>query len=268
MLRKWILSALGLSLAGAANADWALNMPSGVTELSAETYSLHMMVFWWCVAIGIVVFGVMIYSLIKHRKSVGAEPAKLSHSMSAEIVWTIIPVVILLVMAVPAAETMVKLEDSRDPDMSIVITAYQWRWHYKYQDEGLEFYSSLSKPSLAARTKQSGIDPASVENYLLDVDRPVVVPKGAKVRLLLTSNDVVHSWWVPELAIKKDAIPGMVNETWFRATETGTYRGQCTELCGRGHGYMPIVVEVVEPDAYQAWVETNTESAPKVASTN
>ncbi len=268
MLRKWILSVLGLCLAGAANADWELNMPSGVTQLSAETYGLHMMVFWWCVAIGIVVFGVMIISLVKHRKSVGAKPAKFTHSMTAEIIWTAIPVVILLVMAVPAAETMVKLEDSRDPDMSIVITAYQWRWHYKYQDEGLEFYSSLSGPSREARIKQSGIDPNSVDNYLLDVDNPVVVPRGAKVRLLLTSNDVVHSWWVPALAIKKDAIPGMVNEAWFRATETGTYRGQCTELCGRGHGYMPIVVEVVEPDAYQAWVETITENAAKVASTN
>jgi cytochrome c oxidase subunit 2 len=188
--------------------------------------------------------------------------------MTAEIIWTAIPVAILLLMAVPAAETMVKLEDSRDPDMTIVVTGYQWRWHYKYQDEGLEFYSSLSKPSLAARQKGSDVDPNSVENYLLDVDRPVVVPRGAKVRLLLTSNDVVHSWWVPELAIKKDAIPGMVNETWFRATESGTYRGQCTELCGRGHGYMPVVVEVVEPDAYQAWVETRKESATAVASTN
>ncbi|MBT8091916.1 MAG: cytochrome c oxidase subunit II [Gammaproteobacteria bacterium] len=262
------MGVLSLGLAGAASADWELNMPSGVTKLSAETYGLHMMVFWWCVAIGIVVFGVMIYSLIKHRKSVGAKPAKFTHSMTAEVVWTAVPVVILLLMAVPAAETMIKLEDSRDPDMSIVITGYQWRWHYKYQDQGLEFYSSLSKPSLEARTKQSGIDPNTVDNYLLDVDRPVVVPRGAKVRLLLTSNDVVHSWWVPELAIKKDAIPGMVNEAWFRATESGTYRGQCTELCGRGHGYMPIVVEVVEPDVFQAWVETNKEGAATVASAN
>jgi cytochrome c oxidase subunit 2 len=187
--------------------------------------------------------------------------------MTAEILWTAVPVVILLIMAVPAAETMVKLEDSRDPDLTIVITGYQWRWHYKYQDEDLAFYSSLSRPSLEARTKDSGIDPNSVDNYLLDVDRPVVVPVGAKVRLLVTSNDVVHSWWVPELAIKKDAVPGMVNEAWFRATEIGTYRGQCTELCGRGHGYMPIVVEVVEPDAYQAWVDARQDGAPQVAST-
>jgi len=265
MIRKLFLSLIGLFAAGAAQADWALNMPKGITELSAETYDLHMMVFWWCVAIGIVVFGVMIISLIKHRKSKGVEPATFSHSMTAEIVWTAIPVVILLIMAIPAAETMVKLEDTRDPDISIVATAYQWKWHYKYQDEGIAFYSSLARPSVDARRKQSGIDPNAVDNYLLDVDRPVVVPKGAKVRLLLTSNDVVHSWWVPDLAIKKDAVPGIVNEAWFRAQETGTYRGQCAELCGKDHGYMPIVVEVVEPDAYQAWVDTRKDGDVAVA---
>jgi len=257
---------LGLFLASTVRADWALNMPKGVTDLSAETYGLHMMVFWWCVGIGFLVFGVMIISLIRHRKSKGAQAADFTHSMTAEIIWTAIPVVILLVMAVPAAETMVKLEDSRDPDISIVVTAYQWKWHYKYQDEDIAFYSSLARPSVEARRKQSGVDPNAVDNYLLDVDRPVVVPRGAKVRLLVTSNDVVHSWWVPALAIKKDAVPGIVNETWFRANETGTYRGQCAELCGKDHGYMPVVVEVVEPDAYQAWVDTRKEGAPQVAS--
>jgi cytochrome c oxidase subunit 2 len=265
MIRKTILSLLGLGWAGAASADWALNMPRGVTDLSAETYDLHMLVFWVCVVIGILVFGVMIWSLIMHRKSTGAEPATFSHSTVAEVIWTAIPVVILLAMSIPAAETMIKLEDSRDPDMSIIVTAYQWKWHYKYQDEDLEFYSSLARPSVEARGKASGADPFSVENYLLDVDRPLVVPKGKKVRLLLTSNDVVHSWWVPDLAIKKDAIPGIVNEAWFRANETGTYRGQCAELCGKDHGYMPIVVEVVEADAYQAWIETRTDHSAQVA---
>jgi len=266
MIRKSFFSLLALSLASTANADWALNMPKGVTDLSVETYDLHMMVFWWCVAIGIVVFGVMIISLFKHRKSRGAEPASFTHSTTAEVIWTAIPVVILLIMAVPAAETMVKLEDSRDPDLSIVVTGYQWKWHYKYQDEGFEFYSSLARPSVDARRKQSGVDVNSVENYLLQVDRPVVVPRGAKVRLLLTSNDVIHSWWVPDLAIKKDAIPGIVNETWFNANEVGTYRGQCAELCGKDHGYMPIVVEVVEPAAYQAWVDTRKDGEAKFAS--
>lgn len=254
MIRKTLVSALGLLFAGTASADWGLNMPRGVTELSAETYDLHMMVLWVCVGIGVVVFGAMIYSLIKHRKSVGAKPAQFTHSTAAEIVWTIIPVVILILMAIPAAKTMIELEDSRNPDLSIVATAYQWKWHYKYQDEGVEFYSSLARSSLEARRLGSEVSPNDVENYLLEVDRPLVVPVNAKVRLLLTSNDVIHSWWVPDLAIKKDAIPGIVNETWFTATKTGTYRGQCTELCGKDHGYMPIVVEVVEPEAYQAWV--------------
>ena len=254
MIRNLFLGLLGLVLASTAEAEWALNMPKGVTDLSLETYGLHMMVFWWCVAIGIVVFGVMIYSLIKHRKSQGAEPATFSHSTTAEIIWTAIPVVILVLMAVPTAETMVKMEDSRNPDLSIVVTGYQWKWHYKYQDTNVDFYSSLARSSLEARRKQSDIDPFSVPNYLLEVDNPVVIPRGAKVRLLLTANDVIHAWWVPELSIKKDAIPGMVNETWFRANETGTYRGQCAELCGKDHGYMPIVVEVVEPEAYAAWL--------------
>jgi len=267
MIRKSFWSLLGLGLASTANADWALNMPKGVTDLSVETYNLHMMVFWWCVAIGIIVFGVMIISLFKHRKSQGAEPATFSHSTTAEVIWTAIPVVILLIMAVPAAETMVKLEDTRDPDISVVVTAYQWKWHYKYQDEGVEFYSSLARPSVDARRKQSGVDVSGVANYLLDVDNPLVVPKGSKVRLLLTSNDVIHSWWVPELAIKKDAIPGIVNETWFNANKVGTYRGQCAELCGKDHGYMPVVVEVVESEAYRAWVDTRKDGDTKFAST-
>jgi cytochrome c oxidase subunit 2 len=256
MIRKSFLSLLGLTLAGTAKAEWELNMPKGITDLSLETYNLHMMVFWWCVAIGIVVFGVMIFSLFKHRKSKGAEPADFSHSTTAEVIWTAIPVIILVLLAIPTAETMVRLEDSREPDLSIVVTGYQWKWHYKYQDSGVEFYSSLARSSVEARRKQSGVDPFSVDNYLLNVDNPVVVPRGAKVRLLFTSNDVIHSWWVVDLAIKKDAIPGIVNEAWFRAEESGTYRGQCAELCGKDHGYMPIVVEVVEPEAFAAWVDS------------
>ena len=260
MIRNTLLSLLGLALASTAKADWALNMSKGVTDLSLETYNLHMMVFWWCVAIGVVVFGVMIYSLFKHRKSQGAEPADFSHSTTAEVIWTAVPVIILVLMAVPSAETMIKLEDDRDPDLSIVITGYQWKWHYKYQDTDVDFYSSLARSSLEARRLESEVDPFAVDNYLLEVDNPVVVPKGAKVRLLFTSNDVLHAWFVPDLAIKKDAIPGMVNNAWFRANEVGTYRGQCAELCGKDHGYMPIVVEVVEPEAYEAWVASHSDS--------
>ncbi|MEM7503694.1 MAG: cytochrome c oxidase subunit II [Pseudomonadota bacterium] len=254
MLRKLCLASAGLLFAGSATADWALNMPSGVTDLSQETYRLHMMVFWWCVAIAVVVFGAMIYSIFAHRKSKGVEPAKFSHSMKAEVIWTVIPIIILLVMAIPAAETLIKIEDTRDPDLTIVATGYQWKWHYRYQDQDLAYFSSLARTSANARRKNSGIDPFSVENYLLDVDNPLVVPRGQKVRLLITSNDVLHAWWVPELAIKKDAIPGFMNETWFRANETGVFRGQCAELCGMDHGFMPIVVEVVEPEEYTAWL--------------
>jgi len=265
MKRKSLTSLLGLTWASTASADWALNMPRGITDLSAETFELHMLVFWICVAIGVVVFGVMLWSLIMHRKAAGAEPATFSHSTTAEVIWTAIPCVILLMMAVPSAETMIKLEDSRDPDISIVITGYQWKWHYRYQDTDVAFYSSLALPSVKARFKESGIDPFSVENYLLEVDKPLVVPKGKKVRLLMTSNDVIHSWWVPDLAIKRDAIPGIINEAWFRANETGTFRGQCAELCGKDHGYMPIVIEVVEPDAYQAWVDTQQDGGAQLA---
>ena len=267
MIRKSLQSLLGLFVASTANADWALNMPKGVTELSAETYELHMMVFWWCVGIGAVVFGVMIYSLFMHRKSKGAKPATFSHSTTAEFIWTIIPVVILLLMAVPTAETMIKLEDSRDPDLSIVVTAYQWKWHYKYQNEDVEFFSSLARSSLEARPKDSGIDPYSVDNYLLEVDNTLVVPRGKKVRLLLTANDVIHSWWVPELAMKKDAIPGIINEVWFRAEEIGTYRGQCAELCGKDQGNMPIDVTVVEADAYLAWVASRSDDETRLVAT-
>ena len=265
MIRKLGTGVLTLLLASTAFADWELNMPKGVTELSAETHQIHMIIFWWCVAIAVVVFGVMIYSLINHRKSKGVEPATFSHSMTAEVVWTVIPVIILLIMAVPSAELMIKLEDTRDPDMTVVITGYQWKWHYAYQGEEVSFYSSLARPSASARRRGSGIDPDSVENYLLDVDRPLVVPRDAKVRVLLTSNDVVHAWWVPELAIKKDAIPGFINETWFKAEVAGVYRGQCAELCGMDHGYMPIVVEVVEPDEYQAWLANEKGEVTRVA---
>ncbi len=265
MLRKLALSLIGLTLAGAANAEWGLNMPRGVTELSQETYELHMLIFWVCVWIGVVVFGVMIYSIFAHRKSKGVKPDQFSHSTAVEIVWTAIPVFILLALAVPTAKTLIRLEDSRNPDVTIVATGYQWKWHYQYQDEEVGFYSTLSGPSLEARRKLAAKDPFSVDNYLLEVDNPIVVPVNKKVRLLLTSNDVIHAWWVPELAIKKDAIPGIINETWFRAEQTGTFRGQCAELCGKDHGYMPIVVEVVDQDAYQAWVDTRKADAPQLA---
>jgi cytochrome c oxidase subunit 2 len=255
MIRKIYMGVFALLGAANANADWALNMPKSVTELSAATYEIHMVVFWWCVGIAVVVFGSMIYLIFSHRKSKCAVAANFSHSITAEVVWAIIPVIILLVMAVPSAELMIKLVDTRDPDLTVVVTGYQWKWHYRYQGENVAFYSSLARSSAAARRRNSGIAPETIENYLLEVDKRMVVPKDAKVRILLTSNDVVHTWWVPDLAIKKDAVPGLINETWFDAEVAGVYRGQCAELCGMDHGYMPIVVEVLEEDAYNEWLE-------------
>ena len=268
MIRRLAVALIGLFAATGARADWTINMPEGVTELSAETYDLHMMVFYWCVGIAIVVFGAMIFTLVMHRKSRGVTPAKFSHSMAAEVTWTIIPIIILLLMVIPAAETMIKIEDSREPGLTVVVTGYQWKWQYTYQDENLSFYSTLARSSNEARHKGSAVDPGSIENYLLDVDNPLVVPRGTKVRILLTSNDVIHSWWVPDLSIKKDAIPGFMNETWFQAEETGTFRGQCAELCGMDHGYMPVVVEVVEPDAFEAWMDSQREPPQAEATTS
>ena len=262
---KWsgrVAAGAGFSLAAPASAwaDWAVNMPRGVTAISGEVYSLHMLIFGVCVAIAVVVFSAMIWSIFYHRKSRGVEPAKFSHSTKVEIVWTFIPIVILVAMAVPAADTLVRMEDASDSDMTVKITGYQWKWHYEYLDEDLRFFSSLAPESNRARQLGSGIDVRQVENYLLDVDRPLVVPVGAKVRLLLTSNDVIHSWWVPDFGGKKDAIPGFINEFWFQAETPGTYRGQCAELCGRDHGFMPVVVEVLPVDEFTAWL---SEHSPK-----
>jgi cytochrome c oxidase subunit II len=253
---------------GAAYAEWALNMPVGVTELSREIYGLHMLIFWICVVIAVAVFGMMIYSIIAFRHSQGAVAAKFDHSTKIEVIWTIIPIGILVGMAVPAAETLIKIEDTRDSQISVEVTGYQWKWHYRYLNENVSFFSTISRDSDRARQLKSGIDPFSVPNYVLDVDNPLVVPVGAKVRVLLTSNDVMHAWWVPAFGMKKDAIPGFVNELWFRADELGIYRGQCTELCGRDHAFMPVVVEVRSQEDFDRWLkEKQAAAAPGVTAT-
>jgi cytochrome c oxidase subunit 2 len=270
MLRKSVFAGFAAAalavLALPAHAAWSgLNTPRGVTTLSEEIYGLHMLIFIIVTVIGVAVFGVMIYSLIKFRKSQGAVADKnLLHSTKAEILWTAIPVVILVAMAVPAASTLIKIEDASATDINIKVTGYQWKWQYEYLDEGVSFFSTLSRDSDAARQLNSGVDPASIPNYLLSVDNPLVVPVGKKVRLLVTSQDVIHAWWVPDLAIKKDAVPGMVNEMWFeiQPDKAGIYRGQCTELCGRDHGFMPIVVEAKSEADYAAWLATK--KAPPV----
>lgn len=271
MIRKalYSLAALGaLPLAALAQSGqnpppaqsgWALlNMPEGVTVLSRKIYGLHMLIFWVCVAIAVVVFAAMIYAMVRFRRSKGAvADTTLTHSTRVEVAWTIVPVAILVAMAVPAARTLIDIEDTRNTELTIKITGYQWKWQYEYLDAGVGYFSNLDRRSNAARQLVSGIDPASVPNYLLDVDRPLVIPAGKKVRFLVTAQDVIHAWWVPEFGMKKDAIPGFVNEMWVQVEpdRTGIYRGQCTELCGRDHAYMPIVVEVLSPPGFEAWLE-------------
>jgi cytochrome c oxidase subunit II len=252
---KCTLATVLASLPAAAFAAWELNMPVGVTELSRRIHALHMLILWVCVAIAIAVFGVMIYSIVKFRRSQGAVPANFDHSTRAEIIWTVIPIVILVAMAVPAAATLVRIEDTRNSDLTVKVTGYQWRWHYEYLERNVAFFSSLTRESDAARQLDSGVDPRSVTNYLLDVDHPLVVPVGRKVRVLLTAGDVIHAWWVPAFGMKKDAIPGFVNELWFRADQVGIYRGQCAELCGRDHGFMPVVVDVRSQEDFDAWLQ-------------
>ncbi len=241
------------------------NMPVGVTPISREVYALHMTMFWVCCAIAAVVFGVMIYSIIKFRKSAGAIPDKtLLHSTKMEAVWTTIPVIILIALAIPAARTLVTIEDTRNAELTVKITGYQWKWQYEYLGKDIAFYSTLSTDSNEARQLHSGIDVNTVKDYLLSVDHPLVVPVDTKVRILLTGNDVIHSWWMPDFGVKKDAIPGFINEAWFKVLKVGHYTGQCTELCGRDHGFMPIAVDVFSKEDFERWIAAQ-QAATKVA---
>lgn len=251
----------------AAFAAWQLNMTPGVTELSRQAYSLHMEIFLVCVAIAVVVFGAIIYSVVKFRHSKGAVPdTTLLHSTKVEIIWTAVPIIILVAMAIPAAEALIKVEDTTNSQLTVKVTGYQWKWQYEYLDQSVNFFSTLARDSNEARIKQSGADVYKVPDYLLAVDKPLVVPVKTKVRILLTAADVIHAWWVPALGMKKDAVPGYVNELWFTADEIGTFRGQCAELCGRDHGFMPVVVEVKSQVDYDAWLkQQQTANAPAPA---
>ena len=266
--RALCLAALGAP--AEANTSNGYNLPLGVTSLSRNIYALHMEVFWICVGIAVAVFGVMIYALLKFRHSKGAIPdTTLLHSTKVEVVWTVIPVVILVVMAIPAAKVILMMEDTRNSELSIRVTAYQWKWQYQYMDaaEGVNFFSTLARDSNFARQLHSGIDPNTVPNYLLEVDRPLVIPSGTKVRLLLTSQDVIHAWWVPDFGAKRAAIPGFVNELWFKVDpgKEGIYRGQCAALCGRDHGFMPIVVDVRTPDDFKKWIDAQKAAVKQAA---
>lgn len=252
----WLSSLLLLTLSGTVSAGWAFNMSEGVTDISRSVFDLHMLIFWICVVIGIIVFGVMFWSMFMHRKSRGAVPATFHENISVEVLWTVIPLLILIGMAVPATKTLIDIYDTEESDVDIMITGYQWRWQYKYLGEDVSFLSNLTTPRDQIENQAD-----KGENYLLEVDEPMVVPVGKKIRFLITSADVIHSWWVPALAVKKDAIPGFVNEAWTRIEEPGIYRGQCTELCGRDHGFMPIVVDARTQEDYDAWLAGKQEAA-------
>ncbi|MEO3677792.1 cytochrome c oxidase subunit II [Rheinheimera sp. FR7-31] len=254
---RWSLPAL--LLAATANAtDMPLNMTKGVTEISQQVYSLHMTIFWICCAIGAVVFGAMFWSILRHRKARGVQPAQFHESTKVEILWTAIPVVILIIMAIPATKTLIAMEDTTEADVTVLVTGSQWKWHYKYLNTDVEFYSLLATPKEQINNRF-----AKGENYLLEVDRPLVIPTGKKVRFLMTSDDVIHSWWVPAFAVKKDANPGFINEAWTRVEEPGIYRGQCAELCGKDHAFMPVVVIAKNPADYEQWLNGEAERIAK-----
>ena len=262
-----VMAVLSAFQSGSAFAEsvsdldqYQLNMRKGVTDISAEVYDLHMLMFIICVVIAVGVFGAMFYSILFHRKSRGAKPANFHESVKVEIAWTVIPFVILIVMAIPAAKTLIAMEDASEPDVTVLVTVSQWKWHYKYMDNDVEFYSRLATQADEISGKlDKGV------NYLLEVDQPLVIPTDKRVRFLITSDDVIHSWWVPDFAIKQDANPGFINDAWTKVNEPGIYRGQCAELCGKDHGFMPVVVIAKEPAEYDKWISERQAVQEKAA---
>ena len=250
---KKCIGVLLLAIPFSVFATWEnVNMPVGVTEISRETYWIHMMVIWLCVAIAVIVFGLMFYSIFKFRKSKGAKPDKnLTHSTKLEVIWTVIPILILVGLAFPAIETLGNRLDTSKSDVEILITGHQWKWQYTYLDHDINYFSNLATPRDQIEGKA-----AKSQNYILDVDNPLVIPTGKKIKFLVTAKDVMHSWWVPQFAVKQDAVPGLINETWTNVDVEGTYYGQCAELCGINHGFMPIKVEAVSNEEYKNWVQT------------
>ncbi len=257
-----VVSFTSMLVVTPAWADWALNLTKGVTPISHQVYDLHMRILWIMVVVAIVVFATMLWSIIHHRKDKGAVAAKFHHSTALELLWTAIPIAILVVIAIPATKTLIAMEKTADADITIKITGYQWKWEYNYMGEDLTFFSVLAADSRAVVDKTSDAKPEDIDNYLLDVDNPVVLPINTKIRILTTAADVIHAWWVPALGWKRDAIPGFINDNWTYIEEPGIYRGQCAELCGKDHGYMPIVVKAVSKAEYQTWlVETKQKIA-------
>ena len=242
-------------------SDWdALNMTEGVTQVSRDVFELHMLIFYICVAIGAVVFSVMFYSLFRYTKKRNPNPSTFHESTKLELAWTVVPFLILIAMAVPASKTLTEIYDDEEGEINIQVVGYQWKWEYKYLEDDINFFSNLSTD----QDEIYNLVPKG-ENYLLEVDEPLIITVDTRVRFLITANDVIHSWWVPDFAIKQDAITGFINTAWTRAEETGIYRGNCTELCGKNHGFMPVVVKVVEKDEYNDWVLAKKEEAIKLA---
>lgn len=233
-----------------ASAAFELNLPAPATSIAREIYDLHTLVLWICLGIFVVVFVPMAIAIIRHRRSKGHEAHAFHESARLEVAWTIAPVLILVAMAWPATRTVLAMKDTSAADVTVKVTGHQWKWEYEYLGEDVRFFSVLATP-------REQIDGAAAkgEHYLLDVDRPLVVPTGRKVRVVLTATDVIHAWWVPAFGVKQDAIPGFIRDAWFRVDAPGTYRGQCAELCGVEHGFMPIVVEAIEPQRYAAWMD-------------
>ncbi len=268
--KRWVAAGALMAaplLAWAQSADphrWQLNMGRGVTATSQNAYDAHMVVLWVCVIIGLLVFGAMAVAMFRFRKSKGAVAAQFSHNTTAEIVWTVIPVVILIAMVWPATTKLIAMYDTRDAEMTVKVTGYQWMWKYEYLGEGVEFTSRLDRDS--DRIRQSGARPDAAANphYLLDVDNRLVLPVDTKIRFVITADDVIHSWWVPALGWKQDAIPGLINEAWTDIKTPGVYRGQCAELCGKDHAFMPIVVEAVSKEDFARWLASR-KPAPAAA---
>ena len=255
-----VLVGCVLGRADGARAELAWNLQTPVTPIAQQMFDLHAYIFWICVAIFILVFGVMFYSIFKHRKSVGHKAAQFHENTLVEVVWTVIPFFILLFMAYPATKTILGMKDTTAPDLTIKVTGYQWKWGYDYLQEGFGFYSSLKTPLAQIENRET-----KGENYLLEVDNPLVVPVDSKVRVLITASDVLHAWWVPAFGVKQDAIPGFVRDSWFKAEQIGTYRGNCAELCGKEHAFMPIVVEVRSKDDYARWLADQKQKVAVVA---
>jgi cytochrome c oxidase subunit 2 len=265
MLSKHLRAPAILSLLAAvpfaALADYHVDMLQPNSPMARDAYSLHWGILWVCVAIFFIVFGAMFWSIFKHRKSMGAKAAQFHENTTVELIWTVVPLVVLVAMAWPATRTMIEMKDASNADMAVKVTAYQWRWEYDYQQDGVRFVSNLSTPRDQIEEREGPGKPKG-ENYLLEVDRPLVVPVGKKVRLLITSNDVIHGWYVPQLGVNQYGIPGYIKDAWFTADKPGIYRGQCSQICGKEHAYMPIVVDVRSVDDYAKWVKDEKAKQP------